>query len=64
MLNLSDLIIQNPELNCFQDLVAILRKRAEEGEILFRFDIKPDFRDTPRNWETQLENAFIWAKKP
>ncbi len=63
MLNLSDLIIQHPEVNSFQQLVTVLRQRAEEGEILFRFDIKPDFRDTPRNWETQLENAFIWAKK-
>jgi hypothetical protein len=63
MLNLSDLIIQHPEVNSFQHLVGVLRQRAEAGEILFRFDIKPDYRDTPRDWETQLENAFIWARK-
>ncbi len=63
MLNLSELIIQHPEVNSFEQLVVLIRQRAEAGEILFRFDIKPDFRDTPRDWETRLENAFIWADK-
>ncbi len=58
MLNLSDLIIQHPEVDSFHDLVALVRQRAAEGEIHLRFDIKPDYVDTPRNWEWQLEAAF------
>jgi hypothetical protein len=58
MLNLSDLIIQHPEVESFQELVALLRWRAAEGEFHLRFDIKPDYPDTPRNWEWQLEAAF------
>ena len=26
-------------------------------------DIKPEFPDTPRNWETELELAFYRAEK-
>lgn len=63
MLNLSELIIQHPEVNSFKDLLAVLERRAKSGEILLQFDIKPDFPDTPRNWEMEVENAFTWGKR-
>jgi hypothetical protein len=63
MLNLSDLIIQHPEVESFRDLVALVQQRAAEGEIHLRFDIKPDYVDTPRNWEWQLEAAFSRAAR-
>ena len=58
MLNLSDLIIQHPEVESFHDIVGLVRRRAAEGEILLHFDVKPDYVDTPRNWHWQLEAAF------
>ncbi|MEE8188656.1 MAG: hypothetical protein V3T80_05560 [Kiloniellales bacterium] len=58
MLNLSELIIQNPEVTSFYDLVELLKQRAGEGEIHLQFDVKPDYVDTPRNWEWRLEAAF------
>lgn len=61
MLKLSDLIIRHPEVESFHDLVALVRRRAAEGEIHLQFDVKPDYVDTPRNWEWQLEAAFSRA---
>ncbi len=63
VLELSELIIQHPEVNSFVDLLTTVERRAKSGEILMHFDIKPDFADTPRNWEMELENAFIWGKR-
>jgi hypothetical protein len=35
-------------------------KEYASGEVvLLNFDIKPDYRDTPRNWQWQLEGAFM-----
>jgi hypothetical protein len=58
MSTLSDLIIQHPQIESFHHLVALVCRRAEEGEIFIEFDIKPDYVDTPRNWEWVLESAF------
>ncbi len=58
MLKLSDLVIQNLEVDSFHDLVLVVRQRAEDGEIFLNFDVKPDYIDTPRNWRWQLEAAF------
>jgi hypothetical protein len=58
MAALSELIIQHPEIESFHDLVALVRWRAEKGEIFLEFDVKPDYVDTPRNWHWQLEAAF------
>jgi hypothetical protein len=55
---LSDVIIQNPDVESFDSLVAAIRRRAGAGECLLEFDVKPDYRDTPRNWQWQLEAAF------
>ncbi len=58
MLNLSDLVIQHPEVESFHDIVLLVRQRAAGGEIFLNFDVKPDYVDTPRNWQWQLETAF------
>ncbi len=63
MLNLSDLIIQNPDCNSFDELRQIVIKAAEDGAIVMHFDIKPDYRDTPRDWTQRLEWAFYSGDK-
>jgi hypothetical protein len=58
MLKLSELVIQNPQVGSFHDIVLLVRQRADDGEIFLNFDVKPDYVDTPRNWQWQLETAF------
>lgn len=57
MLYLSEVLIQNPEIGSFDELVEVIRARAK-GEMFFRMDVKPPFPDTPENWEDLLEAAF------
>lgn len=58
MLWLSEVLIQNPELENFDELKEVLKKRAADGELFFRMDVKPPFKDTPGDWEDKLEAAF------
>ena len=58
-LKLSDMIIQNPQINSFEDLKVIMKDYASGEAVLLNFDIKPDYRDTPKNWQWQLEGAFM-----
>lgn len=58
MLWLSEVLLQNPELEYFDDLKQVLNEYGKSGERFFRMDIKPPFFDTPPNWEDQLEAAF------
>lgn len=58
MTKLSDLIISHPEVTTFQTLEKLVQHAADEGHMFIEFDIKPDFRDTPRKWEWALEAAF------
>ncbi|MDH5183870.1 MAG: sulfur relay protein DsrC [Gammaproteobacteria bacterium] len=62
MLHLSEVLIQEHDLTSFTELVAIIQKRAREGEMFFQMDIKPPFGDTPDNWEERLESAFTSAR--
>lgn len=57
MLNLSEILLADRELESFEDLVEAVRRGAR-GERFFRMDIKPPFADTPGNWEDVLESAF------
>ena len=50
MLDLSRLIIENPQIDSFDQLLTVVRRSGSGGEILLHFDIKPDYPDTPRNW--------------
>jgi hypothetical protein len=59
MLNLSDILIQEHNLEKFDDLVAAIRSRVKSGQYrFFRMDVKPPFADTPENWEDVLESVF------
>jgi hypothetical protein len=57
MLYLSEVLIQNPGLESFDDLLGIVKERSK-GEIHLKIDIKPNYPDTPANWEDQIEGAF------
>jgi len=58
MLLLSQVMIANQDLQDFDELKAIIKEFAARGEIHLRFDVKPQFPDTPNDWEDQLEAAF------
>ena len=58
MAQLSDLIIGHPDVATFESLVKLVEHAGESGQMFLEFDVKPDFRDTPRNWQWVLEAAF------
>lgn len=62
MLWLSEILMQNHQLESFVDLIGAVEARASQGEIFLRMDIKPPFPDTPSNWEERLEAAFTNAR--
>ncbi len=57
MLYLSEILIQNPDLESFEDLLAKVKERSK-SEMFFRIDVKPQYPDTPEDWEDRLEAAF------
>ncbi|HOV03813.1 MAG TPA: sulfur relay protein DsrC [Hyphomicrobiales bacterium] len=63
MAKLSDVIISNPHIITFDDLARAVGLLGEQGERFLEFDIKPDYRDTPKNWEIKLETAFYWGER-
>lgn len=63
MARLSDLIIHNPDVNTFDELMKLVAKTGSQGEIFMEFDVKPDYRDTPRKWAMMLETSFYWGVK-
>ena len=64
MIPLSQILIQYHELNSFAVLLALVKNLGDHGLVLIEFDIKPDFKDTPRDWEARLEIAFITKDSP
>ncbi len=58
MLWLSEILIQEKELETFDELRQEVMRRARGGELFFRMDVKPPFPDTPADWEDKLEAAF------
>jgi len=63
MSKLSDLIIMHPEVRSFEELLDLVANFGETGGRFLEFDLKPDYRDTPRkNWELKLETAFYWRR--
>ena len=63
MLWLSEILLQEHELKSFDQLIASVKRRANEGAMFFRIDVKPPFQDTPADWEDRLEAAFSSAGK-
>jgi hypothetical protein len=60
----SELLIANPKMVSFGELEDAVVAAAKAGEIHLYMDIKPEFPDTPRDWEVQLELAFYRAEAP
>jgi len=58
---LSDVIIRNPEVSSFKALLAVIGQQGKDGKTMLQIDLKPDFSDTPRNWEFLVESAFTWG---
>ncbi|MCP5073158.1 MAG: sulfur relay protein DsrC [Rhodobacteraceae bacterium] len=63
MAKLSDLIIQHPEVDSFTKLEELVAHAGESGQMFLEFDVKPDYRDTPRKWEWRLEAQFARGLK-
>jgi hypothetical protein len=61
MLWLSEVLMQNQDLESFQQLIDIVRERAREGERFLSSDVRPPFPDTPMDWEERVEAAFTSA---
>ena len=57
MLYLSEVMMQHPEVDSFDKLLAVVKERSKT-EIFFRIDVKPPFSDTPDDWEDRLEASF------
>jgi len=58
VLKLSHILISNHDLENFQELLELIQVFAQRGERFLQFDVKPEFPDTPENWEDRLEAAF------
>ena len=58
MVSVSDLIIYHPEVMSFEQLLVVVAMAATDGVRFLNYDIKPDYRDTPRRWEAEIEKAF------
>lgn len=61
MLWLSEILLQNQDIESFDALIEQVKAGARDGERFFRMDIKPPYKDTPDNWEDRLEAAFTAA---
>ena len=64
MARVSELLIANPKMRSFEELEAAVVEAARSGEIHLYMDIKPEFADTPRLWEQELEIVFMRAEPP
>ena len=61
MLWLSEILLQEHDLVSFDQLIESVKRRARDGSMFFRIDVKPPFQDTPTDWEDRLEAAFSSA---
>ena len=61
MLWLSEIIMENHELESFSDLTRVITDKAKAGERFFSMDVRPPYPDTPENWEEKLEAIFTSA---
>tara|TARA_B100000242_G_scaffold269861_1_gene220981 strand:+ start:1134 stop:1325 length:192 start_codon:yes stop_codon:yes gene_type:complete len=58
MLYLSTLLIQEKDVESFDELLEVIKIRAKSGERFIRLDLKPPYPDTPKDWEERVESAF------
>ena len=58
MVNLSDLIIYRPEMQSFAELLTAVAEAARDGARFIKYDVKPEYIDTPKRWQTEIERVF------
>lgn len=58
LIKVSDLMIEHPDVRSFEDLKRLVVASARSGYRFLQFDVKPEFVDTPRNWDLILEAVF------
>ena len=58
LIKVSELMIEHPEVRSFEDLKRLVVASARSGYRFLQFDVKPEFVDTPRNWDLVLEAVF------
>ena len=58
MLSLSEILMQEHGMKSFAELKQEIHNRARQGEVFFQMDVRPPFKDTPENWEDELEAVF------
>lgn len=58
MVNLSDLIIYRPDMQSFQELLVAVAEAARDGARFLNYDVKPEYTDTPRKWQAEVERVF------
>ena len=63
MLYLSTLLIQEKNVESFDELLEVIKIRAKSGERFIRLDLKPPYPDTPKDWEEKVESA-PWLGEP
>ena len=63
LIKVSDLVIEHPEVRSFQDLKRLVVAAAKSGYRFLQFDVKPEFVDTPRDWDFILENDFYRGER-
>lgn len=63
MATLSELIIGHPEVSSFRELEDIIVAVARSGEIHLYLDIRPEYVDTPRDWQQRLEIVFYRTER-
>ena len=59
---LSEILIEDHDIENFSQLVAAVRERATSERFL-HMDIKPPYFDTPENWQDVLEAAFTGVSR-
>ncbi len=58
MVNLSDLIIYRPQMQSFAELLVAVAEAARDGARFIKYDVKPEYIDTPKRWQTEIERVF------
>ena len=59
MIYLSEILIQNPHLDSFEAMLqTVQRVAAQSNAFHLKIDIKPNYGDTPADWEDKVEGAF------
>ena len=59
MLRTSEVIIAYPEIDDFEEFIKAFKAVAKSSpERFLKMDVKPDYGNTPENWEDRIEASF------